>query len=468
MGQLTLKTKLSYGSGDFGFALTTTMLALVFAIFLTDVVGISPTLAAMAIFIGRTWDYISDPIAGYITDRTRTRWGKRRPYLLFGAIPFGFTFAMMWWIPPIASEMGLAVYYSAMYFLFDTVLTFTVMPYFALTPELADDYDGRTTLTSFRMVFSILGSMAAFILPMMIIGEMHPSNTKTIMLVGAGMGLASCLPFFLVFAGTREKTEHIEREKSSLLDSIKAAVRNKPFLFAIIIYLCTITGFDIMQATLLFFMKYQLNMEHLADKIFATLFVMALLSIPGWNYLAKKLDKSKAYIIAMVFISLIMISFTMMDSSAPVWLVFTLAGLCGIGFAAAQTLPWAIIPDSVEYDEYLTGKRHEGMFYSMTTLFRKIASSLAVPSALLILGATGYVPNAESQTENCILTIRLFTGAVPALLFFIGIIAAWKYPLTRKKFREIQEVLDKRRNGTAVGSAAETAQGIPDGAGPVE
>jgi len=468
MGQLTLKTKLSYGSGDFGFAMTTSMLALVFAIFLTDVVGISPTLAAMAIFIGRTWDYISDPIAGYITDRTRTRWGKRRPYLLFGAIPFGLAFAMMWWIPPIATEMGLAVYYSVMYFLFDTVLTFTVMPYFALTPELADDYDGRTSLTSYRMVFSLIGSMIAFVLPMMIIGEMHPDNTRTIMLVGAGMGLAACLPFFVVFAGTREKTEHVEKENSSLREALKAAVSNKPYICSIIIYLCTITGFDIMQATLIFFLKYQMKMESVADQVFATLFVVALFAIPLWNYLARKLDKLKAYIMGMIFMAIMMILFTMMGSTTPVWFVFLVTGLAGIGLSAAQTLPWAIIPDSIEYDEYLTGKRHEGMFYSMTTLFRKIASSLAVPSVLLILGATGYVPNAETQPENSIRAIRLFTGVVPALLFFIGILAALKNPLTRDKFHEIQEVLKKRRSGAAVEPASETAPGIPAGAVPVE
>ena len=140
-------------------ALTSAMLGLLFAKFLTDTVGLPPALVAVAVFVGRTWDWVNDPILGYISDHIHTRWGRRRPFLLFGALPFGLTFLALWWIPPIQSHVWLTVYYTVVFFLFDTAVTIIFIPYIALTPEITDDYDGRTSLTGFRMFFSLTGSL---------------------------------------------------------------------------------------------------------------------------------------------------------------------------------------------------------------------------------------------------------------------------------------------------------------------
>lgn len=137
--KLSLRTKLTYGVGDAGINLADTMVGLLFAIFLTDVVGLRPGLAALAVFIGRTSDYINDPLIGYLSDRTRTRWGRRRPFLLIGALPFAIAYALLWWHPPIESQIELAIYYGIAFILYDTTATILYMPYFALTPELTSD-----------------------------------------------------------------------------------------------------------------------------------------------------------------------------------------------------------------------------------------------------------------------------------------------------------------------------------------
>jgi len=182
--RLSRRTKFLYGIGDTGFSLTSTILGAYFAIFLTDVVGIAPTIAAAAIFIGRSWDYINDPLIGHISDRTRTRWGRRRPFLLFGALPFALAFLLLWVRPPFQNPVALAAYYALAYLIFDAAATFVYMPYFALTPELTQDYDERTQLTSYRMFFSILGSLVAFTIPLFIIGNFTPENAPRVLLMG--------------------------------------------------------------------------------------------------------------------------------------------------------------------------------------------------------------------------------------------------------------------------------------------
>src|SRR5512135_2544705 len=202
--RLSRRTKLIYGFGDTGFSLTTTIIGAYFAIFLTDVVGIAPGTAAIAIFLGRSWDYFNDPIIGHISDRTRTRWGRRRPFLLFGALPFALAYVLMWFRPPLDSQVLLAAYYAVAYVLFDSAATFVYMPFYALTPELTSNYDERTALTTYRMFFSILGSLVAFTLPLLIVGSFQPQNAPRVLLMGTVFAAVSAIPLLLVFGGTRE------------------------------------------------------------------------------------------------------------------------------------------------------------------------------------------------------------------------------------------------------------------------
>ncbi|MGE5375365.1 MAG: MFS transporter, partial [Bacteroidota bacterium] len=212
--KLPRRTRWIYGAGDLGFSLTNTILSVYFALFLTEVVGLMPAVAALAIFIGSTWDYINDPIVGYLTDHTRTRWGRRRPYLLFGALPFALAFVLLWWKPPFTSVPALAVYFSLAYAIFDTAASFVYMPFYALTPELTSDYDERTSLTSTRMFFSIFGSLLAFTVPLAIVSAFNPQNAGKVLAMGFILGLVSALPLWLVFWGTRERREFMNQEQS--------------------------------------------------------------------------------------------------------------------------------------------------------------------------------------------------------------------------------------------------------------
>jgi GPH family glycoside/pentoside/hexuronide:cation symporter len=444
---LSRLTKVLYGSGDTGFSLTTTLIGAYFAIFLTDVVGVHPAVAAGAIFVGRSWDYVNDPMVGHISDRTRSRWGRRRPFLLFGALPFALCFVMLWWRPPVYQDLALGVYYAAAYLLFDTAATFAYMPYFALTPELAGDYDERTSLTSYRMFFSIAASLVAFTVPLLIIGSFRPENASRVFTVGILFGLVSAVPLLLTFFATREREEFMSQQQPRLRDSLRAVVRNPPFLYGLLIYLFTWITMDIMQAILLYFLKYCVRREAQSDLIMGTIFVVAITALPLWNWVARRLDKRFAYIAGVAFWAVVQLVIVTLGPATPLPFILGLCALAGVGVGAAHVLPWAILPDAVEWDEWQTGERHEGMFYSLVTLVQKVASSVAIPLALLLLNAAGYQPNATVQAPRAEFTIRLITGPLPALLLGVGILCAVLYPLTRRRYREIVQELERRRAG---------------------
>jgi glycoside/pentoside/hexuronide:cation symporter, GPH family len=442
---LSRRTKWIYGFGDISFSLTNTILAVYFAIFLTDVVGVPARLAAAAIFIGRTWDYINDPLIGYISDRTRTRWGRRRPFLLFGALPFALSFMLLWMRPPWESQVLLVLYYAVTYVLFDLTFTLVNMPYISLTPELTEDYDERTSLTSYRMFFSIAGSLIAFTVPLAIVGSFSPQNATQVQWMGMIFGLVCMLPVLLVFFNTRERADFMTAVQPRLKESLRAAVKNRPFVFAAGIYLFTWIAVDILQTSLLFFLKYVLGRESQSDLIMASIFVTAIIALPLWVWAAKRWDKRLAYIGGIAFWATVQLVLVSLGPASSMTLLLSLCVLAGIGVSAAHVLPWSIIPDAIEWDEWQTGERHEGMFYSLISLMQKVASSIAIPLILLLLDATGYTPNAAQQSPSALTGIRLVVGPIPAVLLWAGILFAWLYPLSRTEYDHVIAGLEERR-----------------------
>ncbi|MFL7813479.1 MAG: MFS transporter [Anaerolineales bacterium] len=445
--KLPTARKLMYGAGDIGFSLTSTIMGVYFLIFMTDVVGLRPAIAGIPILVGKVWDFVNDPIFGYISDRTRTRWGRRRPFLLFGALPLALTFTMLWYRPPFESTTALVAYYSIAYLIFEASATMLYMPYFALTPELTSDYDERTSLTSYRMFFSILGSLLAFTLPLIIVGSFSPENAPRVMLMGGIFGLVSALPMILTFFGTKEREDLVDLEKPTLWESVKSVWKNIPFRYGLGIFLTTWVSVDILQSSLLFYIKYVVQRESQNDIIMATIFVVAMFALPIWNWVSQRWSKRFAYMYGIAFWAVVQLVLVMMTPATPLRLILILCAMAGIGVAAAHVLPWAILPDAIEWYEHQTGERHEGMFYSVTTLARKITSAVSVPLIGPILELTGYQPNVAQQSAEAVRGIKMVIGPIPAILLGLGIFIAYKYPLDRAQFLEIIEDLKNRKAG---------------------
>ena len=185
--------------------------------------------------------------------------------------------------------------------------------------------------------------------------------------------------------------------------------------------------------------------EAMSDTIMALIFVTAIIALPFWEYASRKLNKRMAYVYGVAFWAVVQILLITVGPLVSMPVLVLLCVMAGVGISAAHVLPWAILPDAIEWDEYKTGKRHEGMFYSLVTLMGKIASSIAIPLTAIMLDVTGYIPNAMQQPESALLGIRLLVGPVPAIFLTISIIFALKYPLERAQFSSIVKELEVRR-----------------------
>ena len=438
-------TKLLYGVGDTGFSMTTTIVGAFFSFFLIHVVGLRPGVASIPIWIGLVSDFVNDPLIGHMSDRTRTRWGRRRPFLLFGPLPFALAFAMLWYRPPWDRTVALIAYYGLAYVVFDAAATFVYMPYFVLTPELTPSYDERTALTSYRMFFSIVGGLVAFTVPEMMIGEFRPESTARVLTMGLVFGIASALPLWLTFAGTRERQEYAGQAQPSLARSLRAAKDNRPFVFAMVIFLLTWASMKIIESTLMFFIRDVMRRESESTLIMGAIFVTAIVALPLWQWVSRRWSKRWAYVAGIAFWAAVQIVLITVNSSTSLSVILFLCVLAGIGVAAAHVLPWAIIPDAVEWDEWQTGERHEGMFYSLTTLAQKVTNAIAIPLVLLLLDITGYESQAARQPTGALVGLRIVMGPIPAVLLCAGILFALFYPLGREQHAQVVQDLKARR-----------------------
>jgi GPH family glycoside/pentoside/hexuronide:cation symporter len=462
--RLTLIQKLAYGSGDWSLASFGTLRQIFYAIFLTDVVGLEPRLASLAALLGIIWDAINDPLIGMLTDRIRTRWGRRRPFLLFFSIPFGLAFVILWWAPPIDSQYALTAVVCLAFMLADTFETLISVPFSTLLPEIAPSYDERTTLTGFRMFFNLLASLATAVAAPAIVDVVlagGATQQQGYMLVAAIFGGIGVIPFLLIFALIRERVrseEEIQKEQETpFMETVRTAWSNIPFRFATIIYMLNWITFDIVALALPFYLTYWVASGNLLQQaiglplesaVFALLLITSIVLLPFWAWLSHKTSKRSAYMFGMIFWAIVqMLIFSIQPGQISYVLI--LAVMAGISVAPAHLLPDAMFPDVIEWDELRTGRRQEGIYYGVKNFIRKLTSALAIFTALQILGWFGYQTPPEGatqfmQSEQTLSAIRFIIGPLGAILLFSAVAMAWFYPLTRERHGRIRTLLEKR------------------------
>ncbi len=445
-GRLSKRFKMLFSMGDLSTSIPLAILMFFQLYFLTDVARLRPDYAGWAVALPRLWDAVNDPLFGMMSDRLRTRWGRRRALLLFGAVPLGLSFILMWLVPPF-SQFGLAVYYALTFIVFDTAFTVVHVGYNSLTPELTSDYDERSSLNGYRMVFSISGTLGAIILAT-VLGWYITDTRLLFIILGVGLGLASIIPPLIVFKITHEKPAEEQPEPLSWGQSMKMTLSNRPFRLVMGLYLLSWTTASILAAMLVYFANYRLRVPEQANYFVLLAEGAAIFFIPFWVWVAKKLDKRRAFIIGSFTWIFVLLGISALPADA-IGLAYLLATLSGSGIAAAYVLPWSMIPDIIEHDQLKTGQRREGSYYAFASFFQKLATALALWGMGQALAYTGYMTPETSgalpiQPESAIQAIRIFTGPVPAVLLILAVLFAWNYPITRESHQATLQELAGR------------------------
>ncbi|MDQ7794775.1 MAG: MFS transporter [bacterium] len=258
---LPAREKLAYGAGDLGMSIAYTVVVLFFLYYLTDVVGLSPALAGIAVMLGRVWDAVSDPLAGHLSDHTRSRWGRRKPYLLLTAVPFGLSFALLWSVPALPGQAMTFAWVAGVFLAHTTLFTLVGVPYSALTAELTPDYDQRTSLSAYRMAFSIGGGLVAAVIPMALVGA-FASVAGGFRVMGFTMGVVCALTPLVVVFGCRTPAPAVAPPtRMPLGESTRITLANRPFRAMLAVYLLTWAGIDVVSTVLIYFLTYWMGME---------------------------------------------------------------------------------------------------------------------------------------------------------------------------------------------------------------
>ncbi len=472
---LSFWVKLIYGAGDVGMASFNTLRQFFYAIFLTDTVGLDPRLASITAFLGVIWDAINDPLVGAISDNVRTRWGRRRPFLLFFTVPFALGFVFLWWTPPIQNKVLLALYVMLTFMLSDTLQTLVMVPFLSLTPEMTSDYDERTALTGYRMFFNLVASLGTAVVAPMIMDrviEAGFSAQQGYMLVAALFGAVAIVPYLGTFMVVREQPEHqlAREERISWRETMRLAWENVPFRFAAGLYMLNWVTFDLVAMMLPFFLTYwvgggdllyRVNLfgesVALESVVLGAMFVVAIAALPLWTWLSARWGKRWAYIAGMGFWAVVLCSAILIQPH-QVEFIIVLAVLSGLGASTAHVLPDAIFPDVIEWDELRTRRRHEGVYYGVKNFSRKLAGAVSIFVVLQVLGWFGYRSppgglTRFAQPVSALWAIRVLTGPLGMILLLCSILVAWFYPLSKEKHTRMRRLLARRRRQQAMRSS---------------
>lgn len=440
--KISRKTKIGFGAGEFSSSIFFTLTSFWLMNFLTDEVRLSAALAGSALLVGKIWDAAIDPFIGYFSDHTHSRWGRRRPYILFFAIPFGIAFVLMFRNPGIAAQSGKFLWAMLTYIFFCTVYSFTNIPYNSILPEISKDYNERTNISGYKQAFAVIGTLlgAGAALPIM---AFFASRTAGYIGMSAIFGLLAAISLLVTFFSVREPRLVEQPTGESIPKSLKDVFTNKPYLLLLSAWFTNSTAVAIMEAMLIYYYKYIFQDEGSVTMAMITLLVVTIATIPFWVWFARKVSKKTAYGIGMTLtlLAVVLFAFTadrLGQAGALVYMV-----LAGFGFSSHFVLPWSMAPDTIEYGYARSGVRREGVYYSVWTFVIALGGALAGFLVGQSLGLFGYVPDAV-QSAASILGIRLLIGPLPAVLILLGNLALLFYPLNQKRYEELQAAIRER------------------------
>ena len=410
--------------------------------FYTDVVGISPLLAGWIYALGIGWDAITDPYMGYIAERTRTKMGSYRPYILFGSIPLAFSFVLLFWVPPFEGNF-LFIFLIMVNLFHRTCFTIVSVPYSSLTARITDDSEERTKLTTARMLGASFGTLTISALGFPIINWFGSGDESLgFIYLGVCSGLAAIFILTITVKTVRERNFNLEITQLPKFSEVsKSIVNNYAFLIVFASTLTLITTSIMFNKNLIYYTKYALDLHEYQGLILGVSSASAFLAIPVWAYSALKIGKRNSWLISMILLVFSFLFFYLYPIKNLLELLIVLAVL-GIGNGATGVLFWSMLPDTIEYGEWKTGVRTESSLYGFMTFAQKGGIAISALILGVLLTNIGFVPN-TIQTEETLENLKTLMTFIPLSGVVLSFILVYFYPIDskfhKKLIREINE-----------------------------
>lgn len=432
---MSRKKDLFYSMGNFGSGLPAAVFSTFIFFFYVDFLKMPSKLIGLGMGLYGIWNAINDPLLGQVSDRTRTKRGRRIPYILFGSIPLAVTFILVW-TPPQGwhgNTTLMFIYFLAAIFLYDTLYTLVILNWTALFPEMYKTQEERTRVSAYRQVLGLAGTLIGTALPPILYDKI---GWGAMGIVFAGLTLVSIL---MSLIGSREDMTMQGSESLPLGQALLATFKNKSFITFVLGY--TFIQFTILmlQTVMPFYSKYVLGVQGFkVSLILGTLIIVSIFFVIPWSKAANRIGSKKTMLVSIVLYGLGMIPFWFVRSYFG---ALAAAAFVGIGLAGIIILIDVFISDIVDEDELKTGVRREGMYFGINALFIRIAISFQSIIMGFVLDSTGY--NADlgigSQPQSALTGLKMLITFIPLITVVLSFICYKFYPLDGKKLSDIKE-----------------------------
>lgn len=457
---IKLTEKIGYGFGDMASSMFWKLFGAYLMIFYTDVFGLPAAVVGTMFLITRIWDSAFDPIVGVVADRTHSRWGKFRPYLLWLAVPFGII-GVLTFVTPDWSPIGKLVYAYVTYSLMMMIYSAINVPYASLLGVMSPDPKERNTLSTYRMTFAYIGSFIALLLFMPLVnffsgnskdlGDQQTGWTMAVVVIA----ILCIILFFGCFAWTKERVKPIKEAQNPLKEDLKDLFKNKPWWILLGAGVAALVFNSIRDGATVYYFKYFVVEEDYATvSFFGMSFVLSglylalgqaanIIGVIAAAPVSNRIGKRNTYMWAMIIATVLSVIFYWFDKEDLIWM-FVFQALISICAGSIFPLLWSMYADCADYSELKTGNRATGLIFSSSSMSQKFGWAIGTAITGWLLGFFGFQANAV-QSEEAISGIKMFLSFLPAVGTILSVVFISMYPLTEKKMKDITTELECKR-----------------------
>ncbi|WP_066362830.1 MFS transporter [Herbidospora mongoliensis] len=430
------RVRLGYAVGSFATANFTTIPGLLLLIYMTNVLAVDPLLAGVVVFLPKAWDLIANTLVGQWSDKTVSRWGPRRPWMLGGAAILPISFVVMFLGPPLTGVPA-ALYVGAVFLIAASGYALYEVPYKAMPAEMTHDYHERTSLLQWRMIFIAIGIGMSGILAPILAGD----TVEGYRLMGIVFGVVLLVAMLASFFGTANApfTGQAEPE-GTLRAQLRAARTSRPFMWLLGLSSAQTLGAYVMLAGAPYFAAYTLNSTGATTTLFAALVGPMLVTMPLWVWLARRLDKRGAMILAGILFMSGATAAVLTPVFGPVYAHIVIV-VVGVGYAGLQLLQFSMLADVIAYDGLTSGKRRGGVFTGLWTAVESAVAAFGATIYGAVLAIGGFLEsdpkNPVVQPESAQFAVLIGITLIPAAIILVGVLMTFKYDLTSTKLSQV-------------------------------